>query len=87
MNIALVQALRVNSSLSVAFVGAGGKTTAMFQLARQLSPPVIVTATSHLGAWQIGLADQHIITETPAPLEALEHGLNGIILTTGEIRT
>jgi molybdenum cofactor cytidylyltransferase len=46
---------------------------------------VIVTATSHLGAWQIGLADQHIITETPSPLEALEHGLRGVILITGEI--
>ena len=83
--LSLVQALRVNSSAWVAFVGAGGKTTAMFQLARQLSAPVIVTATSHLGAWQIGLADQHIITETPAPLEELEDGLNGIILITGKM--
>ena len=86
----LAQALRVNTSSSVAFVGAGGKTTAMFQLARALSvdegvQPVIVTATSHLGAWQIGLADQHIITEIPAPLEELEHGWKGVILITGEI--
>ncbi len=36
-------------STSVAFVGAGGKTTAMFQLARELTPPVIVTTTTHLG--------------------------------------
>lgn len=81
----MAQALRVNSSACVAFIGAGGKTTAMFQLARQLPSPVIATATSHLGAWQIGLADQHIITETPAPLEELEHGLKGIILVTGEL--
>jgi len=81
----LVQALRVHSSASVAFIGAGGKTTAMFQLARQLPLPVIVTATSHLGSWQAKLADQHIITETPAPLEELEHGLNGVILVTGEM--
>lgn len=85
MNLSLVQALRVNSSPCVAFIGAGGKTTAMFQLARQLPTPVIVTATSHLGVWQIGLADQHIITETPTPLEELEHGLNGIILLTGKM--
>lgn len=90
MNLSLVQALRVNSSACIAFIGAGGKTTAMFQLARALSKdkgtqPVIVTATSHLGVWQIGWADKHIITETPAPLEDLEHGLKGVILVTGEI--
>lgn len=52
---------------SIAFVGAGGKTTAMFQLARELSEtsPIIVTATSHLGAWQIQLADNHIVAEIP----------------------
>jgi len=84
MNLTLAQALRLNSSPCIAFVGAGGKTTAMFQLARQLPLPVIVTATSHLGMWQKKLADQHIITETPAPLEQLEHGLKGVILVTGE---
>lgn len=62
----------------------------MFQLARALSgddaaQPVIVTASSHLGAWQTGLADQHVITETPAPLEELEHGLKGVVLVTGEL--
>ncbi len=84
-HLSLVQALRLSSSPRVAFIGAGGKTTAMFQLARQLPGPVIVTATSHLGAWQIGLADQHIIIEKAAPLEELEHGLQGIILITGEL--
>ena len=90
MNLSLAQALRANSSASIAFIGSGGKTTALFQLARLLSSdagtqPVIVTATSHLGVWQLGLADQHIITETPAPIEALEHGLKGVILVTGAI--
>ena len=90
MNLSLAQALRLNSSPCIAFAGAGGKTTAIFQLARALSgddaaQPVIVTATSHLGAWQTGLADQHIITETAAPLEALEHALKGVILVTGEL--
>jgi molybdenum cofactor cytidylyltransferase len=85
MDLTLAQALRVRSSPCVAFIGAGGKTTAMFQLARQLPSPVIVTATSHLGVWQIGQADQHIITETPAPLEELEHVLKGITVVTGEM--
>jgi len=90
MNLSLAQALRVNSSSCIAFIGAGGKTTAMFQLARTLSKnegasPVIVTATSHLGAWQLGLADQHIMADTPDPIEKLEHGLKGVILITGEM--
>jgi molybdenum cofactor cytidylyltransferase len=85
MILSLAQALRVSSSPRIAFSGAGGKTTAVFQLARQLSSPVIITATSHLSLWQTGLADAHIITEAPPPLEELEHGLKGVILITGEI--
>jgi molybdenum cofactor cytidylyltransferase len=85
MHLFLARALRLNSSPCIAFIGSGGKTTAIFQLARQLPSPVIVTATSHLGAWQIGLADSHIITDTPAPLEELEHGLKGVVLVTGEL--
>jgi molybdenum cofactor cytidylyltransferase len=90
MNLSLAQALRANSSPCIAFVGSGGKTTAMFQLARTLSKdakssPVIVTATSHLGVWQLRLADQHIIAETPTTIENLEHGLRGVILITGEL--
>jgi molybdenum cofactor cytidylyltransferase len=50
-----------------------------------LAGPVIVTATSHLGVWQVPLADLHIIAETPAALEQIEHGLQGVILVTGTI--
>lgn len=85
MILSLARALRADTSSCLAFVGAGGKTTAMFQLARELQSPVIVTATSHLGAWQIELADQHIIAEDPASLEALEHELRGVVLITGEM--
>ena len=90
MILSLAQALRVNSAACVAFIGAGGKTTAMFQLAQALSKdngmaPVIVTATSHLGTWQLGLADRHVVADTPGPIENLEHGLSGVILITGEI--
>ena len=72
--------------LGVAFVGAGGKSTALFQLARELRPPVIVTATTHLGVWQIPMADRHIFANTPASIEAIEHDLNGVVLVTGEIK-
>jgi len=82
----LVKAFRLPSSPTVAFVGAGGKTTAIFHLARHLEGPVIVTATTHLGVWQIPLADKHIVAKTASPIEALEHSLSGVILVTGEIR-
>jgi hypothetical protein len=68
MSMTLAKALRTGSSPCVAFIGAGGKTTALFQLARQLPAPVIVTATSHLGIWQIPFADKHMIIETPGAL-------------------
>src|SRR5690349_10566442 len=86
MNLSLAQAFRINSSACIAFIGSGGKTTAMFQLARQLPSPVIVTATSHLGAWQLNLADQHIIAETSHSLDKLEHGLQRVIVVTDAIK-
>ena len=82
MNIPLKQALRVQSHNCVAFVGAGGKTTAMFQLAGELSSPVIVTATSHLGIWQTKLADKHIATDA-ALLDEVELNFQGVLLITG----
>jgi molybdenum cofactor cytidylyltransferase len=85
MNLSMVEALRVDSSACIAFVGSGGKTTALFQLARQLPSPVIVTATSHLGSWQFHHADRHLRTDRVTSLEELEHGLQGVILLTGEV--
>jgi len=62
----LAHALRLSpASFPLALVGAGGKTTALFQLARRLPPPVIVTSTTHLGAWQIPLADCHFVVASP----------------------
>ena len=84
-----MQALRVEFSSRIAFVGAGGKTTALFQLARALIkqktiPTVIVTATSHLGAWQIPLSDVHIVAESTTSLEENKHRLQGVVLVTGK---
>lgn len=83
------QALRLSQpSLSdqnpvVAFAGAGGKTTALFQLARQLSP-AMVTTTTHLGAWQAPLADRHIVAGDAVDLAALEKDFPpGVTLVTG----
>lgn len=85
----LAHALRLDSpesaTLTISVAGAGGKTTALFKLARQLgaSRPVLVTATSHLGAWQIPLADHHLIVHDPADLKNMP--AQGVILITGEI--
>lgn len=85
MELTLARALRVSSPAPIAFAGAGGKTTSLFRLARELAPPVIVTATTHFGTWQIPLADQHLIAESPGALKEIEHGLNGVILVTGPV--
>jgi molybdenum cofactor cytidylyltransferase len=89
MSLSLVRALRTGLSSRIAFVGAGGKTTAMFQLAHELNKeqgtPVIVTATSHLGTWQIPRADMHLIAKSPATLEENKHRFKGVILITGDL--
>ncbi|MBN8581822.1 MAG: putative selenium-dependent hydroxylase accessory protein YqeC [Anaerolineae bacterium] len=84
----LSQALRLNShsvAPIIAFTGSGGKTTALFQLARQLTTfsSVLVTASSHLGTWQTSLADHHRITNQISDLENLPS--NGVTLITGEV--
>jgi len=69
----------------VSFVGAGGKTTALFQLAREIAKhhSVIVTSTTHLGVWQIPLADRHVVAKNLDDLNNFP--LEGVILVTGEI--
>jgi len=70
---------------SVAFVGAGGKTTALFQLARSFESPVVVTTSTHLGTWQAGFADRHIIINRPEDIEANAGQIEGVTLLTGPV--
>jgi molybdenum cofactor cytidylyltransferase len=79
----LPEASTANHQWTIAFVGSGGKSTALFQLAHQLPPPVIVSATTHLHIDQIRLADSHWIAEKPADLAGLEEHLHGVTLVTG----
>jgi molybdenum cofactor cytidylyltransferase len=81
----LAQAIRLSNAPCLALVGAGGKTTALFQLARDLLPPVIVTATTHLHINQIPLADSHWMADNPEDLNDLEENLQGVILVTAPI--
>ena len=90
MSLNLIKALRMEFPSSIAFVGAGGKTTALFQVARTMITEtaittVIVTATSHLGVWQIPMADTHLVANSASSLEENQHRLHGIVLITGEL--
>ena len=90
MSVNLIKALRMEFPSSIAFVGAGGKTTALFQVARTLIrensiTTVIVTATSHLGVWQIPMADAHIVANSALALEENKNRMLGIVLITGEL--
>ncbi len=80
----LVQAIRAGRSIRLALVGAGGKTTAMFQLARQMGAPVLVSASTHLGVEQIILADKHFVVDPSMRIADLPDRLvEGINLFTG----
>ncbi len=86
----LLRALRLDQTQEnpiICFVGSGGKTTALFQLARQIlaqkiSPVVYITTTTHLGAWQIPLADSHIVTNR---IYKNQIPSSGVVLFSGEI--
>jgi molybdenum cofactor cytidylyltransferase len=81
----LGKALRAETVQAIAFVGAGGKTTAMFQLARELAP-ALVTTTTHLGNWQVSQADRHAVWAADDPLPEIEPTLgSGITLVTGPL--
>ena len=77
-----------------AFVGAGGKTTALFRLARELlsgepalqsARTVLVTTTTHLGSWQASMADHVVWVKSDADLSRLEDNVPaGIVLLVGE---
>lgn len=78
----LSQALRLSEAPRIAFVGAGGKTSALSILAKEMAKPLVVTSTTHLGAWQTAFADHHFIIRHETDLELIEDNLSGIILIT-----
>ncbi len=88
-SLTLAKALRLDQipAPRVAFVGAGGKTTALFQAARELAP-CIVTTTTHLGAWQAAEANEHIVVgEHDSIQDRLNHSgyaqKKSVVLVTG----
>jgi len=90
----LIDALRYSQPSSLTFVGAGGKTTALFKAARELLTvssnvgsfkTILVTTTTHLGVWQSVKADHFIIVNSLSDIADLEKDLpKGIMLLTGK---
>ena len=57
----LLRAFVLTPGESIALTGAGGKTGLMFALAEAYPGPVILTTTTHLGAWQAPLVEKRLI--------------------------
>jgi molybdenum cofactor cytidylyltransferase len=77
--------IRASDSSVIGFVGAGGKTTAMFRAAQELAP-ALVTTTTHLGAWQASLANVQFAWGPDEPMPDMESVLGAsIVLVTGPL--
>jgi molybdenum cofactor cytidylyltransferase len=84
----LIDAVQLTDETRLAFVGAGGKTTAMFRLGREwvnrYGTTILLTTTTHLADKEVKMADHHYKIRKMADLEALEAELpRGIVLVTG----
>ena len=89
----LIEAIRYSQPTHLAFVGAGGKTSALFRMARELSTnrisqqsykTILVTTTTHIGTWQASLADRLVWIKSGADVKELEQAMpEGILLLAG----
>ena len=89
----LIKALRYVRPASIAFVGAGGKTTAIFRAARELiaqndeediKQTVLVTTSTHFGVWQSDLADHWFTITSNSDISRMHQAMpDGIVLLTG----
>jgi len=77
------RALRIKAGEPVAFVGAGGKSSLIFALAKETEKPVVITTTTHLGTWQAELADRHQIIHSRADFELIDYEQDQSLLITG----
>lgn len=80
---------RLNQNSKVALVGSGGKTTLMFQLARDFDSRVICTTSTHLALDQIEAGDQHWVLTDPDDLKDIETEITGkvLVFTGAEVET
>ena len=85
----LADALRVDQKRVIAFTGAGGKSTAIDRLTKEISvsSPVVVTTTTKLHRNQSSIAEAHLIAQNPGELSRLSTllGKHTSVLVTGEV--
>jgi molybdenum cofactor cytidylyltransferase len=80
----LIDVFKQIEAKSIAFVGAGGKTAAMFNLARQIDAPVFVTTTTKIGVDEKDLGDRWIEINSLADINLIDvFNLDGITVFTG----
>ncbi|MFC2064352.1 selenium cofactor biosynthesis protein YqeC [Chloroflexota bacterium] len=79
----LLSALRINKTSKVAFVGSGGKTTALSQVAGEINSPCIISTTTHFGTWQTGIGNRHLIIQESNSWKDLLQIQKGSVLVTG----
>ena len=82
----LSTALRLTALPRLALVGAGGKSSAIFWLARELvgsGRTVLITTTTHLGAWQVTAGDSHLVLKNAGDLPQAADFPQGIVVLTG----
>jgi len=81
----LKEALRIEQPICLALVGAGGKSTTLFTLGKELGQSVILTASTHLAIEETKLADQHVVIEQGFSYDKVKSLLGmGITLFTGK---
>lgn len=87
----LIDALRIDRQARLALVGAGGKTSSLFRLGRELaragdpeSPSVWLSATAHLSTDQLAYANRHVELNSLSDFSHfLDTRTDGVILFTG----
>jgi molybdenum cofactor cytidylyltransferase len=84
----LTDALRLKPGMVVAFVGAGGKSSAMACLVREGAQrhPVVLTTTTRIGREQSSLAATHLVLERRSDLNRFDDPLGavgGLLVTSG----
>lgn len=85
----LSDALRIRPGQSIAFIGAGGKSTAIRTLVEELQPihPIVSTTTTKLTLSQSNLAQKHLMLESSNSFKRVRHILRSgrsILVTNGQ---
>lgn len=79
----IAYALRASRYRCTAFVGSGGKSSALFQVAWEMPPPVFLAVTTHLAVSQTELADRWVVVQSVRDIPEPEAIAGSRVLFTG----